>query len=161
MNSGNFMLLFLLPFITPIIVFLIIFAIVKNATQTGHTNTEYKDKRNSHNGQDNELFAIIKDAFEKHQEVPKVVQNNSNTTTYSYKDKPEEDYCNGSERSYELVRKEEPIQITSVLDDHDVNFETRLNRLSEDMDKAGCYNFASKDEIKKAVIYSEIINKKY
>lgn len=154
------MLLFLLPFISPIIVFLIIFAIVKNVTKTDYKNTEYKNNRNSHNGQDNDLFATIKDVFEKYKEAPVATQNN-NKVTYSYKDKPEEDYCDGSERSYELVRKEEPIQITSVLDDHDVNFETRLNRLSEDMDKAGCYNFASKDEMKKAVIYSEIINKKY
>lgn len=155
MNSGNFMLLFLLPFIAPIIMFVTMFAVIKNAAKTRHNgnNDNY-----TNNGSD--FFTTVKDAFEKHSSNADDIQS-SKKPIYTYQDKPEEDYCDGSERSCDLINKEEPIAITSVLDDSDVNFETRLNRLSEDMDNAGCYNLASKDEMKKAVIYSEIINKKY
>lgn len=121
---------------------------------------EYYNNSKRKAGQGEEFVTLIKNSFEKHKDNTASVQDNKKSE-YSYQDKPEEDYCDGSERSCDLINKEEPIAITSVLDDSDVNFETRLNRLSEDMDNAGCYNLASKDEMKKAVIYSAIINKKY
>lgn len=86
-------------------------------------------------------------------------QNKEMFSGYSYKERPDEDYCGGSEMSYDLTKNED--SKASNDDASALTLEERLARLEKEIDRSGNYNISSQDEARKAVVYKEILNKKY
>lgn len=86
-------------------------------------------------------------------------QNEEMLSDYSYKERPDEDYCGGSEISYDLTKDED--MNSSNNGTNALTLEEGLARLEKEMDKSGDYNICSQDEARKAVVYKEVLDKRY
>lgn len=165
-----------MPLITFLIQAYIIFFIykkvssaIKNGENQGSANKNYlnskKDEVNF-----GEFISSVSDAIKKSvkdnngsvDSNKKSHYSNSNSNRVeqmSYKERPHEDYCSGSEVSYDLIEKQKYNKEKNS--EAEMSLEQRLDKLEKDMDESGNYNISSAKDARKAVVYKEILDKKY
>lgn len=158
--SKNIFLFMFVMFFFPLIFLGFLFRIIKKSLSMQKEDNRFNNRKRE---KSDITKKTIKDIVSEDFHLSDLDSKKSNNIekNYSYKDKPKEDYCDAGERAYELIEKENKVnQKKTANSDSNSGFEERLLKLEKEMKDMGKYNFSS-DNIKNAVIYKEILDKKY